>query len=286
MLDLFLEHSESIGRAATTLREYRRIVEKILRPELGKIKLKALDACHLDTLYAKLSKRGLKATSVRRVHALMSAALAQADKWEMVDRNVGRKATPPPVHDAEIGAPSPETVNALIYAAEASSEPMMATLLFPAALTGGRRGELCALRWSDVDWAEAELKIERSVYETAGGGWQEKSTKTHQSGTVSLVGVDEDGNMVEAGLELLRRHRATVDDLADRLGLVVPANAFMFSLSPIGSEPIRPDFVTKRFTALCRTMEKPALARLRRTNPKATRKDLDPAVGGIFISTS
>ena len=128
-----------------------------------------------------------------------------------------------------------------------------------------------------MDWAEAELKIERSVYETAGGGWQEKSTKTHQSGTVSLVGVDEDGNMVEAGLELLRRHRATVDDLADRLGLVVPANAFMFSLSPIGSEPIRPDFVTKRFTALCRTMEKPALARLRRTNPKATRADLDPA---------
>ena len=99
-------------------------------PSSGKIKLKALDACHLDTLYAKLSKRGLKATSVRRVHALMSAALAQADKWEMVDRNVGRKATPPPVHDAEIGAPSPETVNALIYAAEASSEPMMATLLF------------------------------------------------------------------------------------------------------------------------------------------------------------
>lgn len=37
LLDLWLAHAESIGRSPTTLREYRRIAEKTVRPALGPI---------------------------------------------------------------------------------------------------------------------------------------------------------------------------------------------------------------------------------------------------------
>ncbi|MGH9029627.1 MAG: hypothetical protein ACRDV4_08450 [Acidimicrobiales bacterium] len=49
-------------------------------------------------------------------------------------------------------------------------EPALAAVILMAALTGARRGELCALRWSEVDWQGRTLTIARAVYETAGGG--------------------------------------------------------------------------------------------------------------------
>jgi integrase len=185
----------------------------------------------------------------------------------MVDRNVALRSSPPPVHSAQVVAPSPDQVQALLQAAEAS-EPTMAVLLLMAALTGARRGELCALRWTDLNAADGTLTIARSVYEAEGGGCAEKTTKTHAARTIGL-----DALAVEA----LRRHRAAVDTLADRLGLEVLPDGFMLSRSPVGSEPIRPDFVTKFFGGLCRRMERPALDKLRETKPKATRADLSPA---------
>jgi integrase len=178
LLDMYLEHAESLGRSPTTLKEYRRLADVIVRPELGKLKLAKLTARDLDQLYARLTKRGLKPTSVRRVHALIGAALHQGEKWDLVDRNVSRRSSPPAVHAAEVSAPNPAEVQRIIDAAEAI-EPTLAALLLLAALTGARRGELCALRWSDVDWQAGTLRIARSIYDLPGGAWGEKSTKTH-----------------------------------------------------------------------------------------------------------
>jgi integrase len=267
LLDRWLAHCDSLGRSPTTMTKYRQITEAVVRPELGHIRLSKLSAQHLDKLYAKLTAKGNKATTVRRVHALIGAALHQAQRWDMVDRNVALRSSPPPVHTARVEAPSPGEVQALLKAAEAT-EPTMAVLLLMAALTGARRGELCALRWTDLNAADGTLTIARSVYEAAGGGCAEKDTKSHQARTIGL-----DALAVEA----LRRHRASVDALAGALGLDVLPDGFMFSRSPVGSEPIRPDVVTKTFGALCRRMERPALDKLRKANPKATRADLKPA---------
>lgn len=206
-----------------------------MRPRLGDIPLSSLTARDLDVLYATLMKRKLKATSVRRVHALMSSALHQAEKWRMVDQNVARLATPPPVQTEQVVAPTPAEVQDLIEAANAV-EPMMATMLFIAALSGCRRGELCGLRWADVDWTSGLLSIERSVFETKGGGWSEKDTKSHAVRRVALDPV---------GLEVLKTHRAAVDQLANDLGIGLSDSAFVFSRSPQGLEPVRPDLVTK-----------------------------------------
>lgn len=235
LLEQFLDHAKARDRSPTTLRKYRSIVDSVLEPELGKIKLSRLTARDLDRVYAKLTTKGNAATTVRRVHSLIGAALAQAEKWDQVDRNVARKATPPTIHTAEIEAPSPDEVRRIVATAEAI-EPMLAAYLLVAALTGARRGELCGLRWPDVDWSGGTLQIERSVYETAGGGWGIKATKTYAA---RRIGLDE------FAIEVLRRHRARVDELAARLEVTVAPDAYLFSRSPAGLEPVRPDVVTK-----------------------------------------
>ncbi len=56
---------------------------------------------------------------------------------------------------------------------------MLAAAIVLAAVTGARRGELCALRWSDIDWNRRTLTIARSltvVHQQATEG----PTKTHQ----------------------------------------------------------------------------------------------------------
>lgn len=235
LLQDWLAHLENVGRSHTTVREYRRLAEKVIGPELGHLRLTKLTSRHLDGLYAKEMARGVKPISVRRVHAVMHAALHQARKWQMVPSNVAEDATPPEFHVERVKAPSPEQVRTILAAAE-DLDPTLAVLLLIAALTGARRGELCSMRWSDVDWESATLTISRSVYEIRGGGWASKSTKTHQT---RRIGLDD------LALAVLRRHRSYVETIAASLGLTVPPDAFMFSRSPVGSEPVRPNVVTQ-----------------------------------------
>ena len=242
LLTEWLAHCQSLGRSPTTMREYKRLTEQTVRPEIGHLRLSKLSTRDLDLLYAKLTEKGNKATTIRRVHALISAALHQAERWGYVDRNVAGRASPPPVHAAQVEAPTPAEVQTILVAADAI-EPTLAVLLLLGALTGARRGELCALRWPDIDFDARTLTIARSVYEVAGGGWAEKETKTHQARTIGLD---------DLGLAALRRHRSAVDALANSLDLEVLREGFVFSRSPVGAEPIRPDVVTKFTTRVAK----------------------------------
>jgi integrase len=105
------------------------------------------------------------------------------------------------------------------------------------ALTGMRRGELCALRWSDVDLDHGELDVSRSVV-VAVGGLAEKTTKTDRFRRVALD---------EVGVLLLRQHQANVTTWAREAGTVVPNDAYVFSPYVDGHSPFRPDNVTSFF---------------------------------------
>ncbi len=223
------------SRSPTTIREYRRLADVVVKPELGNVRLSKLTARHLDALYASLTAKGKKATTVRRVHALIGAALHQAERWDLVERNVSKRASPPPVRTVEVTAPSPEEVLAIIEQAE-QVDPSLARMLLVAALTGARRGELCAIRWFDLDWETSTLTIARSVYEVVGGGWAEKSTKSHQARHIGLDNL---------AVETFHQQREGVDALATQLDLTVLEDGFVWSPSPVGAEPYRPDVLTR-----------------------------------------
>jgi len=233
LLDQWIASIED-SRSPTTLREHSRLANVVVKPAIGNVKLSKLTARHLDALYAALTAKGSKASTVRRVHALIGAALHQAERWDLVEKNVSKRASPPPVHQAPVTAPSPEEVLAIIEEAE-KADPSLARMLLIAALTGARRGELCAIRWSDLDWETNTLTIARSVYGLAGGGWAEKSTKTHQE---RHIGLDD------LALDAFQQQREWVDGLAGQLDLTVLRDGFVWSSSPVGAEPYRPDTIT------------------------------------------
>jgi integrase len=73
--------------------------------------------------------------------------------------NPAMRATPPRLDRRPVTPPAPEHVLRLIDAAA----PDLACYLRLAAVTGARRGEICALRWNDLDLAEGTIAISRAV---------------------------------------------------------------------------------------------------------------------------
>ncbi len=237
LLDKWLEESERLDLSPTTLRTYRAQVERTIRPRFGKVKLTQLTTKNLDDLYGQMKDEGRSPKTIRNHHAIISSALHQAVRWGWIRENVAEKAKPPRITMKRVKAPSVEAVRSVIEAAE-DRDPRLAPLLMLAALTGMRRGELCALRWTDVDFERGELDVSRSVV-VVPGGLAEKGTKTHRFRIVALDDV---------GMALLLRHRANVEDWARQAEVVVPEDAFVFSHAVDGSKPFRPDNVTGFFT--------------------------------------
>jgi integrase len=103
---------------------------------------------------------------MHRMHRIISAALRQGRKWGWVTSNVADDATAPTPRKTELSVPSPAQVSALIREAgrPSSRAPEMAAVITLAALTGMRRGELCGLRWSDVDWRGSSVTVRRSIW--------------------------------------------------------------------------------------------------------------------------
>ena len=142
-------------RAPKTLVENRRLAEAITE-ELGSKDVQKVKGSDLDVFYDRLSRRGLSASSVRRYHAVCSAALNQAVKWGLLERSPAAQASPPTMERHEPDAPTPEGMKLLIERAE-EKDPELATLLVVAATTGCRRGELRGLRWSNVDFEKGVI---------------------------------------------------------------------------------------------------------------------------------
>jgi integrase len=109
---------------------------------------------------------------------VMRQSLEQARKWGLIARNPAVDATPPAARRPEIKPPSAEQVHQLLEAAF-EFDPDFGVYLWILAVTGCRRGEGCALRWSDVHRESSEVVIARSIA-MVGQDRVEKDTKTHQ----------------------------------------------------------------------------------------------------------
>ena len=171
--------------APTTRADWQCVVDNHLVPALGDIPLWRLTARDCDALYGALKDVGLGPSRVRCTHVVLHRALAQAVRWGWLARNPASNATRPEVPRTTIHPPDAAAVRALI--AQASThDPDMACWLYVATATGARRGEVCGLRWGDIDFAQRSVRIERSVSATRAGVFV-KATKTGGVRRVSIT---------------------------------------------------------------------------------------------------
>jgi len=140
--------------------------------------------------------------------------------------------------------PQAEDATRLLSAAMAD-DAELGLFLRLAVMLGARRGELCALRWPDVDVDRGEVLIAGNVVRVSRQALVHKDTKTHAKRRVA----------VGAGtVELLRARRVAQAKDALACGTTLVANAYLFSHVPDGSAPIDPDGISHRFLRLARRL--------------------------------
>jgi integrase len=229
LLDRWLAHAQGQGRAPSTLVRYRSAVEVNIKPRLGNIEIHKLGGAQLDAFYGQLAKAGLSPLSIRKSHTILSAAFNQAMRWGWIDRNPVQQASPPPTRAREIHPPTAKQLRSLLIACE-DGHPDLGSLIYVAATTGARRGELCGLRWSDVNLNRATLTVARSISD-AGQEVAVKDTKTHQARRIALD---------PSTVDVLRRHRRLAEERAAPAGVVVAPSAYVWSQDLDGGSPYRP----------------------------------------------
>jgi integrase len=195
LLDLHLERMAASGHSPRPIEDYGVHIRVHLGPALGDIPIDRLRALDLDRLYDRLStERGLRPATVQKIHSTARGALRQAVRWGLVSKNVAVDASPPSVRRTEIRVPSPDEVNKLLVEA---TEPF-ATLLRLAVATGMRRGELCALRWSDVDLHSATIRVRAGLVMAHGRVFARKNKPLSGAAPVlpALVAVTRAGHIL------------------------------------------------------------------------------------------
>jgi integrase len=248
LFDEFLVLSEARGRSPTTLHSYRTVISGFWLPELGTMRITDLTAHTLDMLYARLRTRAEPAapSTVRRYHAILSAALTQAVKWHWIPLNVAKLATLPRAEHAEPETLSAAQVRDLIAACGQESQEL-AMIVTVAAVTGCRRGELAALRW--CDYQDEMLHVRGSAY-NMGRTKGIKSTKTGRQRRIAIHG--RAAGMIESW----RRSRA---DLAAAAGVPYGPESYLFSDGTHGVTPININSLTTRFRRVATQLGMPSI---------------------------
>ena len=167
-LDTWLDTLAVTGRRETTIRSYRWLVESHIAPELGTVPVKSLNAVDIDRLYATMSGKGLSLRTVRHCHSVLRKALADAVKKGLLPFNPADAASPPTTlatRAPETPIWTPEQLATFFGQIEGHH---LAALVRVAAMTGMRRGELCGLRWADVDLERGTLNVRQTVVAVKG----------------------------------------------------------------------------------------------------------------------
>jgi integrase len=234
-------------------------------------------ADHLETYAAEPTMHGKQRgkASVRQRKIVLAAVVryARADPdlevrgnpaADLVIKDTGRtvaeREIPSATELARLIANGTAEMDALARAARQCRPgyPNRAELIRDAAtlalLTGMRRGEISALRTTDVQHHQdgtATILVRSALQTLAGGGWALKRTKTDRHRRITITA---------PAAEILLRRQVANETMAIEHELEPPAAGFIFSLG-WGEAPIMPDTITNWWEKV-RELE-PELGRLR-----------------------
>lgn len=143
-----------------TQEAYRSILCTHIRPELGAIKLEALNAHTIQHFYNGLSQKGLSAKTVKNVHGVLHELLQQAVRIGYLRVNPSDACTLPRVVKKEIKPLGDDAIREFLKAIQGHRfEILLMVTLF----TGVREGEVLGLSWDRVDFDKGTLLIDRQL---------------------------------------------------------------------------------------------------------------------------
>ena len=223
--------SKAVTMSENSRSNYQSYLDKKIYPALGDLKLPEITPAQITALLLGIQAEGKAHSTVIKDYTILHSFFKMAYLGDMIDRNPMDKVERPKPRKSEATAEGPQAytpaeVQRLFQALEA--EPLkwraMVHLLID---TGIRRGECCALRWQDVDFANGSITVSGNLCYTAAKGVYLDTPKNGRTRTV-YAGV--------ATLALLRQLRGQQARKA--------ISAYIFT-QETGPEPMHPQSPTR-----------------------------------------
>lgn len=154
-----------------TYNSYSDIVHQHLIPKLGNLNLCELTPLVVQRYITELLQcgnlktgKGLSANSVNSIITVIQGSMATAHLLDLTDKYEMNKLKRPKVEEKNIECYTPSEQKKIERAVlEDRREKMKGIVL--CLYTGLRIGELLALEWSDIDFAKAELTVNKSCHD-------------------------------------------------------------------------------------------------------------------------
>lgn len=169
-LDIWLADHVAGGtrpKRPSTVASYTLIVEKHLRPRLGRVVLSGLTPGQVEAALGDMRASGLAASTTVHVFHVLRIALNEAVRVGRLRANPCARVRAPEVRHTAISPWDAEEINRFLdKAAGLRYGPLFQTAI----ATGLRKGELLGLRWADVDFERGTLRVERQRLRTGAFG--------------------------------------------------------------------------------------------------------------------
>lgn len=237
-LDRWLADYGKPNLSPRTFERYEYIIEKHLKPVIGRVTLSQLRSSHIQSHYTALLNRGLAPRSVKYDHTVIHKALNTALKWGLVSRNVADSVDLPKARRSEMQ--TWDETELTIFLASARDTEYHA-LFYLALFSGMRRSELLGLRWSDCDLIMGQVSVSRGLHHLRKGNsyvfTQPKSARSRRTIALSPSAV----------LTLKAHYDKVRMDLAL---LEKPFNDARLVFSTLEGKPYRPETISRAFVNL------------------------------------
>jgi integrase len=239
---------------ARTADNYRQHIRSYILPIIGDTYLNELTAGQVVAVATMQQHKGLSAGTIRLTQIILRQAFDDAVEWGLMIENVAKRVALPHVPDTVIKPTTATDAQQLLEAVEGTKyEPLYILMLS----LGLRRGEVCALRWGDVDFSAGTLSISRSVQRVTGKGLVVSEPKTSASRRVlplPRLAASVLGQLFDATIESRKaapksidyifpgKGKAPVDPQAVYMGLQSALNKA--GIDPMGLHQLRHAFGT------------------------------------------
>lgn len=241
-LEYWFDTYALVNTAEPTQKRYRSFIECINK-HLGHVTLDKLKTSMIDEFYANLkketktlkngkTKRKYMDGTILKTHKLLREALDKAVGWEVIGKNPADYATPPADDEREINTWTIEETNQFL-------DKIRDTIIYLPVLiayhTGLRIGEVCALRWEDINLKDGYLTVRHTIVEKKGSGLVLKEPKT-ESSKANVALTKELHSMLKSALSEQKKHKL-------KTGIELE-----YVCCWEDGRPLRPTYVSKAFT--------------------------------------
>ena len=231
-----------------TIKGYRSQIDHQIKPFIGHKQLASLTTADIQKFYNKIKKEGrvhphpihghvLSDSMVRKIHMMLHEAMEVAVRERYIVRNPTDNTTIPKKTTTEKQVLDDSQLNRFLEAIQC--EPYWHDFFYVEIMTGLRRGEICGIKWSDIDFNEGTLCIKRSVSTKEGGGVSIGETKT-DAGVRTII-------MPPSVATLLWKKRSDA------------INEWVFPHYTNPSDPLHPSSAYKKLKTLLKRLELPLL---------------------------